>query len=452
MGWLPWDDEDEALTEAFVGDAEPLLRLAENGYGVAVADYHDEPTPYHGVAELCGHGPDDAVPALALCEVREVSGEDSVLRLCRRFEDAPTRFITISPEARNEHFVDAEERAKAMMAHATTEAMEVYERIKARGPGMERDPEAMKRVAAVFAGAPPEWQEVFAEIDWRDPNMRRTNLDQGLGTQVDPRLINHDAAERIAAQLATAPPAWRAALDEARRRDPKGARRGDTTVLVAEPFVPHAEAARETLVVGTELWARRFAEERHKSQRYGEHPYVVHLWAVRQVLTDFGYHSGPLAVAAWLHDLIEDTPTTRQEIAERFGEEVAMLVWAVTGVGKNRKNRKERNAWVYEKIRQCPKAAILKLADRIANMEASQACPDKLAMYRKEHLEFAMALRGLGDDGMWERLRRAFERPAEQEARHRREIAKAREQSWEDGMYDDEPSAGDVAEAEERAR
>jgi hypothetical protein len=93
-----------------------------------------------------------------------------------------------------------------------------------------------------------------------------------------------------------------------------------------------------------------FAEERHAAQRYGDQPYTVHLEHVRAVLASFG-HGGALGVAAWLHDTVEDTATTREEIAERFGEDVAALVWAVTGTGKN---RKERNASAYEKIRQTP--------------------------------------------------------------------------------------------------
>lgn len=153
-----------------------------------------------------------------------------------------------------------------------------------------------------------------------------------------------------------------------------------------------------------EAEARRFAEERHAAQRYGEHPYSVHLAAVRAVLEDFG-HGGALGVAAWLHDAVEDTGTTREEIAERFGAEVAALVWAVTGVGQSRKNR---NASAYEKIRRTPGAAILKLADRIANVEASRSRLDKLRMYQQEAADFERALAGLGDERMWDRLRRAL--------------------------------------------
>jgi guanosine-3',5'-bis(diphosphate) 3'-pyrophosphohydrolase len=154
-----------------------------------------------------------------------------------------------------------------------------------------------------------------------------------------------------------------------------------------------------------EAEARAFAIERHREQRYGDAPYLVHLEAVRGVLHAFDHDDGPLAIAAWLHDTVEDTPTTRDEIESRFGRQVAELVWAVTGVGEN---RKQRNADAYAKIRAHPRAAILKLADRIANVEASKSRPDKLAMYKSELASFEAALDGLGDPKMWERLRRAL--------------------------------------------
>jgi (p)ppGpp synthase/HD superfamily hydrolase len=155
-----------------------------------------------------------------------------------------------------------------------------------------------------------------------------------------------------------------------------------------------------------EAKARRLAEERHAGQRYGDQPYTVHLTAVRAVLASFG-HGGDLGVAAWLHDAVEDTATTREEIAVEFCAEVAALVWAVTGVGRS---RKQRNASAYEKIRSHPPAAILKLADRIANAEASRDQPDKLRMYRSEQEGFEQALAGLGDERMWARLRAALGR------------------------------------------
>lgn len=152
-----------------------------------------------------------------------------------------------------------------------------------------------------------------------------------------------------------------------------------------------------------EIALRDLAIKRHDAhgQRYGDQPYEVHLAAVRRVLLDFGY-SGNLVIAAWGHDLIEDTDTAPHEIEAIAGPAVVALVWAVTGVGKN---RRERWASVVPKIRATPFAVLLKLADRIANVEASTDAPDKLRMYQREQPRFEADLAGLGDARMWERLR-----------------------------------------------
>ncbi|MFD6401682.1 HD domain-containing protein [Nocardia sp. NPDC060249] len=159
-----------------------------------------------------------------------------------------------------------------------------------------------------------------------------------------------------------------------------------------------------------EIEAREFALAAHGDQRYGDHPYVTHLAAVRGVLDDFGY-GGELALAAWLHDVVEDTPVTAEDVELRFGREVLDLVWAVTGIGPD---RKARNRDAYNKIAAHPKAVILKLADRTANAEASPPASSWMGMYRTEHPTFKAHLGGLlADDPtvarMWERLDRRLD-------------------------------------------
>ncbi|MFD3596623.1 HD domain-containing protein [Nocardia sp. NPDC058640] len=161
-----------------------------------------------------------------------------------------------------------------------------------------------------------------------------------------------------------------------------------------------------------EAEAREFAVAAHGDQRYGEHPYVTHLAAVRAVLRDFGY-DGELAQAAWLHDVVEDTPVTADEVESRFGRAVLDLVWAVTGVGPD---RKARNQNAYDKIVAHPRAVILKLADRTANAEASPPGSSWMGMYRTEHPNFKAHLGGLLPDDptvarMWERLDRRLDSP-----------------------------------------
>lgn len=162
----------------------------------------------------------------------------------------------------------------------------------------------------------------------------------------------------------------------------------------------------------SETVAAGFAAGKHAAQRYGDAPYVTHLAAVRAVLeTVLGdapeAARGALTLAAWLHDVVEDTPTPASEIEARFGADVGRLVWAVSGEGDT---RSARTSSAYAKIRATPEAAFLKLADRIANVEASAERPDKRAMYRAEQASFAEALRSLGAPALWARLERALTR------------------------------------------
>ncbi len=139
--------------------------------------------------------------------------------------------------------------------------------------------------------------------------------------------------------------------------------------------------------------AMEFARVEHEGQKYSnDHPYTYHLGKVVSRLIYFGCGWEEQA-AGWLHDFVEDcrpeeTPEERLALVQRyFGDVIAKLVWSCTGIGVN---RKARNADQYEKIAAYPRAAILKMADRIENM---QACIDfmnesKSGMYIKEAQSF----------------------------------------------------------------
>ena len=130
--------------------------------------------------------------------------------------------------------------------------------------------------------------------------------------------------------------------------------------------------------------AKEFAIAQHGAQKYGEHPYSYHLAQVSQVLAEFGYAGDEaIAAAGWLHDTLEDTPTTYEMLASEFGKETADIVWAVTTeLGENRVDRFRKTAL---RIQSNKKALAVKLADRIANTEASfQSNPKLYKMYAKE--------------------------------------------------------------------
>ena len=118
--------------------------------------------------------------------------------------------------------------------------------------------------------------------------------------------------------------------------------------------------------------ARAFAIDAHGGQRYGEHPYVVHLDEVVAILHAFVVAPGPeLLVIGYLHDVVEDTPVTLTQVGQRFGEGVARCVDLLTDAPG--RNRKERKAATYARLAEVPpdapegRALVVKAADRLAN-------------------------------------------------------------------------------------
>jgi (p)ppGpp synthase/HD superfamily hydrolase len=151
--------------------------------------------------------------------------------------------------------------------------------------------------------------------------------------------------------------------------------------------------------------AKYFSEIAHAGQVYaGEVPYTVHLDNVVNVLARFNETGDVMVCAGRLHDSVEDTNTSYNDIAKRFGLEVAELVYAVTNeLGRNRKEKAEKT---YPKIHAAGLAATrLKLADRIANVEYGMANGGKNDMYKEEYRYFRNTLFVAGENSdMWNYL------------------------------------------------
>jgi (p)ppGpp synthase/HD superfamily hydrolase len=139
--------------------------------------------------------------------------------------------------------------------------------------------------------------------------------------------------------------------------------------------------------------ARAFAELAHAGQTYhDEVPYSFHLNRVVGVLALYKFTSPEWVCSALLHDVIEDTNRNYGDVLKRFGQVVADRVYAVTA-GKG-KNRHERNAATYPGIKGVEEFVILKLADRIANVEYGLATSGgKADMYAREFPEFEKGIR-----------------------------------------------------------
>jgi (p)ppGpp synthase/HD superfamily hydrolase len=154
--------------------------------------------------------------------------------------------------------------------------------------------------------------------------------------------------------------------------------------------------------------ARRFAVEQHAAldQRYGGEPYEVHLAHVVSVLTDVGADD-ELQAAGWLHDTVEDCGVTVGDLRAFFGARVVTIVHAVSGEGAT---RQERNAGIYARISACPEAAVVKVADRIANVEASPMGSRHADRYLSEAASFAEKVADLAPDNLRARLDAAYAR------------------------------------------
>lgn len=143
--------------------------------------------------------------------------------------------------------------------------------------------------------------------------------------------------------------------------------------------------------------AKDFAREAHGGQMYGDRPYIYHLGMVVDVANHAGFYNPYIVSACWLHDTIEDTSVTFEDIVSEFGREIGRTVFAVTN--EPGKNRKERAIRTYPKIRAAGRSAlVVKLSDRIANARHSrQHNHNMLKMYQKEYPVFREYLKVQGE-------------------------------------------------------
>ncbi len=128
--------------------------------------------------------------------------------------------------------------------------------------------------------------------------------------------------------------------------------------------------------------AYRMANDAHKDarRRSGE-PYICHPLAVARLVLDLGMDTESIA-AALLHDVVEDTPITIDEVKSAFGAEVALLVDGVTKLTKIQfSSIEEQQAENLRKMllamSQDVRVMIIKLCDRLHNMRTGDAWPEQ---------------------------------------------------------------------------
>jgi guanosine-3',5'-bis(diphosphate) 3'-pyrophosphohydrolase len=160
-----------------------------------------------------------------------------------------------------------------------------------------------------------------------------------------------------------------------------------------EALLRHVQANRphEDVTLIRKAW--EFCVQHHKGQmRASGEPYIVHPLEVAEVLAEMKLDSTAIA-AGLLHDSVEDTPATNEEIEAEFGDQVAHIVEGVTKIDKIQfANREDRQA---ENVRKMllamvsdVRVVLIKLADRLHNMRTLEHLqPDRQEAIARETLD-----------------------------------------------------------------
>src|SRR5574343_411070 len=145
------------------------------------------------------------------------------------------------------------------------------------------------------------------------------------------------------------------------------------------------------------LAAIAFAADKHRDQRRKDaaaSPYINHPIALANVLAnEAGIDDESVLIAAILHDTIEDTETTAQELVQHFGQEIADIVLEVTDDKSLLKAERKQ-----QQIDHAPtisrRAKLVKLADKICNLrDIAHSPPAGWSLRRKqEYFDWAKAV------------------------------------------------------------
>ncbi|MEZ6318866.1 MAG: HD domain-containing protein [Phycisphaerales bacterium] len=154
-----------------------------------------------------------------------------------------------------------------------------------------------------------------------------------------------------------------------------------------------ADIVEPPVTTDPDLWLRAatFAARAHKKHLRKDRrtPYVAHVYRVAMIVRHlFGCHDDAVLAAAMLHDTIEDTPTDYDEIAERFGTDVADMVAALT---KNMFLPEPEREADYERrlVASDWRVRLIKLADVMDNATDGMGKASKLKRRCKLAIELA---------------------------------------------------------------
>lgn len=142
------------------------------------------------------------------------------------------------------------------------------------------------------------------------------------------------------------------------------------------------------------LKAASFAAQKHKNQRRKDvdaSPYINHPLSLAHILASEGGVSNPTVLAAaLLHDTVEDTDTTFEELEMEFGSEVASIVAEVTD-DKSLEKAERKRLQIVKSSAKSHSAKLVKLADKISNLHdiANSPPADWSSDRRREYFDWA---------------------------------------------------------------
>ncbi len=179
--------------------------------------------------------------------------------------------------------------------------------------------------------------------------------------------------------------------------------------------------------VGIILKALHFASVKHKDQRRKDiqaTPYINHPIEVAEILWNLGEIYDPVVIiSALLHDTIEDTETTSEEIRNLFGIQICSIVEEVTDdKGLAKAERKQRQIEKASKISR--EAQFVKLADKISNVRGlASNCPkgwnkERCSQYVQWAEQVVQGMKGINT-----RLEKEFSLSCEKARKHIQETS-----------------------------
>jgi guanosine-3',5'-bis(diphosphate) 3'-pyrophosphohydrolase len=163
-----------------------------------------------------------------------------------------------------------------------------------------------------------------------------------------------------------------------------------------EPAANSAVTSPNLHPVSAILRAAHYAAVKHAGQRRkgdAAEPYINHLLEVAELVSGVKPDDTDLISAALLHDVVEDTGTTKEEVVQTFGTDVADLVMEVTDDKSLPKSERKR-LQVLSAPKKSERAGIIKLADQISNLRAILNSPpaDWSGERQQEYFHWAKAV------------------------------------------------------------